>query len=109
MHPRPILTVACDIDSIAVEVADNGKGLPRAEPERLIEPYVTGRVKGSGLGLAIVKKIMEDHAGDLILEGRNGGGAVVRLVFGVTADDGAAAGGTSEADAMEEKSVNDGA
>jgi two-component system nitrogen regulation sensor histidine kinase NtrY len=33
-----------------------------------MEPYVTTKKKGSGLGLAIVKKIMEDHAGSVVLE-----------------------------------------
>jgi two-component system, NtrC family, nitrogen regulation sensor histidine kinase NtrY len=62
-------------------VEDNGKGLPDQERERLTEPYVTTRAKGTGLGLAIVKKIMEEHGGALVLEDREGGGAVVKLVF----------------------------
>ncbi|MEE8276626.1 MAG: ATP-binding protein, partial [Alphaproteobacteria bacterium] len=57
---------------------------------QLAEPYVTTRAEGSGLGLAIVKKIMEDHAGDLLLESRAGGGACVRLVFGAAPSDAAA-------------------
>jgi two-component system nitrogen regulation sensor histidine kinase NtrY len=69
-------------DRKAIIVADNGRGLPEAERERLTEPYVTTRAKGTGLGLAIVKKIMEDHAGELRLEDNAGGGARVQLVFG---------------------------
>ncbi len=68
-------------DTCIVEIADNGKGLPEANRQRLTEPYVTTRERGTGLGLAIVKKIMEDHGGDLILRDREGGGAVVSLVF----------------------------
>ena len=34
---------------------------------QLLEPYVTKREKGTGLGLAIVSKIVEDHAGGLVL------------------------------------------
>ena len=63
-------------------VADNGRGLPREDRERLVEPYVTTRAKGTGLGLAIVKKIMEDHGGALRLEDNPGGGARVTLQFG---------------------------
>ena len=65
----------------AVMVDDNGKGLPRENRDRLTEPYMTPRVKGTGLGLAIVKKIMEDHAGELILEDGPNGGTRVGLVF----------------------------
>ena len=64
---------------VEVRVADNGKGLPTAERDRLTEPYVTTRAKGTGLGLAIVRKIMEDHGGQLLLGDRPGGGAIVTL------------------------------
>src|SRR5690606_20363964 len=46
--------------SIYVDVMDNGKGLPRENRQRLLEPYMTTREKGTGLGLAIVKKIIEE-------------------------------------------------
>jgi two-component system nitrogen regulation sensor histidine kinase NtrY len=53
--------------TIRVDVMDNGKGLPRENRQRLLEPYMTTREKGTGLGLAIVKKIIEDHGGHLEL------------------------------------------
>jgi two-component system nitrogen regulation sensor histidine kinase NtrY len=68
-------------DRIALVVEDNGKGLPIEGRDQLTEPYVTTRAKGTGLGLAIVKKVMEDHAGELILEDGSLGGARVSLVF----------------------------
>lgn len=52
---------------VRVDVMDNGKGLPRENRQRLLEPYMTTREKGTGLGLAIVKKIVEDHGGTLEL------------------------------------------
>ncbi|MFN3701773.1 MAG: sensor histidine kinase, partial [Alphaproteobacteria bacterium] len=55
-------------DKIFISVIDNGAGLPKEEdPSRLAEPYVTYKQKGTGLGLAIVKKILEDHAGKLVM------------------------------------------
>jgi two-component system nitrogen regulation sensor histidine kinase NtrY len=63
----------------AIEVEDDGKGLPEEARERLTEPYYTTRIKGTGLGLAIVKKIMEDHGGRLRLEDGPSGGARVIL------------------------------
>lgn len=68
-------------DAIVVSVADNGRGLPDTERDRLTEPYVTTREKGTGLGLAIVKKIMEDHDGSIELRDRPEGGAIVSLIF----------------------------
>jgi len=79
-----------DASRVAIEVADNGVGLPTEDRNRLTEPYVTKRAKGTGLGLAIVKKIMEDHKGALALEDApktdetgaiRESGAQVRLTF----------------------------
>lgn len=80
-----LLRVTARDGRVEIAVEDNGRGLPTEGRERLTEPYVTTRAKGTGLGLAIVKKIMEDHGGDLILDDRPGGGAVVRLVLNAAA------------------------
>jgi two-component system nitrogen regulation sensor histidine kinase NtrY len=73
-------------DMIEVKVTDNGKGLPRENRQRLLEPYMTTREKGTGLGLAIVKKIVEDHGGRLELhdapsEFHGGKGAMIRIIL----------------------------
>ncbi|MFO1089997.1 MAG: PAS domain-containing sensor histidine kinase [Hyphomicrobiales bacterium] len=73
-------------ETVAVEVIDNGVGLPKENRGRLTEPYVTTREKGTGLGLAIVKRIMEEHGGKLTLtdayaDPDDGSGAKVSLVF----------------------------
>jgi two-component system, NtrC family, nitrogen regulation sensor histidine kinase NtrY len=75
---------------IVVDIVDNGKGLPRENRHRLLEPYMTTREKGTGLGLAIVKKIVEDHHGTLSLrdadESFHGGrGALIRMTFPMAA------------------------
>lgn len=63
-------------------VTDNGKGFPKDNRNRLLEPYVTTRAEGTGLGLAIVAKILEDHGGGLeLLDNPEARGAVVRLYF----------------------------
>ena len=65
-------------------MADDGLGLPAEDRERLVEPYVTHKPKGTGLGLAIVKKIMEDHAGLVMLDDRTEGpGAVATMLLPV--------------------------
>ncbi|MGN6766712.1 MAG: sensor histidine kinase, partial [Rhizobiaceae bacterium] len=82
-------------DGMAViGVTDNGKGLPRENRQRLLEPYMTTREKGTGLGLAIVKKIVEDHGGHLELhdapaEFHGGKGAMIRFVLPLSTDRGA--------------------
>ena len=73
-------------DTIRVDVVDNGKGLPRDNRQRLLEPYMTTREKGTGLGLAIVQKIVEDHGGTLELHDapsdfHEGRGAMITIIL----------------------------
>ena len=80
------VTIRQEFGAAVVEVEDNGKGLPKEDRERLLEPYMTTREKGTGLGLAIVRKIMEEHGGSIaLLDARavaqGGKGALVRLTF----------------------------
>lgn len=62
-----IARVEEDEDSVRIEVADTGRGLPTEGRSRLTEPYVTTRAKGTGLGLAIVRKAIEEHGGSFTL------------------------------------------
>jgi two-component system nitrogen regulation sensor histidine kinase NtrY len=76
-------------DRVTISVTDNGCGLPKENRERLVEPYMTTRVKGTGLGLAIVQRITEQHGGTLQLADapkRNGKieGASVRIELPIT-------------------------
>jgi two-component system nitrogen regulation sensor histidine kinase NtrY len=67
---------------IAIDVIDNGKGFPKENRQRLLEPYMTTRAEGTGLGLPIVAKILEDHGGGIeLLDAPGGRGAWVRLWF----------------------------
>ncbi|MBZ0163315.1 MAG: PAS domain-containing sensor histidine kinase [Notoacmeibacter sp.] len=78
--------------NIVIEVIDNGRGLPRDNRQRLLEPYMTTREKGTGLGLAIVRKIVEDHGGKLELHDapadfHEGRGAMIRIVLPAVDDE----------------------
>ena len=66
---------------VAVEVADDGIGVPLSERERIFEKfYRVGRSetqgrRGSGVGLALVKHIVEAHGGRVTVDGRPGEGS----------------------------------
>jgi signal transduction histidine kinase len=49
----------------AIQVFDNGCGLPDEISDRIFEPFVTGRPEGSGIGLAIAGDIIRWHRGQL--------------------------------------------
>jgi two-component system nitrogen regulation sensor histidine kinase NtrY len=82
---RVLTRVNIEGEVIAIDVIDNGAGLPRENRDRLLEPYVTTREKGTGLGLAIVAKIFEDHGGRIELRDApremGGRGAWIRATF----------------------------
>ena len=81
--PRILVRLARSDDGvIAIDVIDNGKGFPKENRQRLLEPYMTTRAEGTGLGLPIVAKILEDHGGGIeLLDAPGGKGAWVRLHF----------------------------
>jgi signal transduction histidine kinase len=65
---------ASDLDGIAIEVTDNGIGIPQEHIERVLRPFeqveraLSRRYGGTGLGLPFAKKIAELHGGSLTLE-----------------------------------------
>lgn len=66
---NPVITVEAgpEGEMVRLSISDNGKGWPKENRHRLLEPYVTTREKGTGLGLAIVAKIIEQHGGKVDL------------------------------------------
>ncbi|HWY76786.1 MAG TPA: ATP-binding protein, partial [Verrucomicrobiae bacterium] len=76
------VTVTVVGNDVSIDVIDNGKGFPKENRQRLLEPYMTTRADGTGLGLPIVAKILADHEGGLELrDAPSGRGAWVRLFF----------------------------
>ncbi|WP_437674290.1 GAF domain-containing protein [Sorangium sp. So ce131] len=63
-----------DGSALAISVADTGKGIPKEVQGRLFQSFVTsGKRGGTGLGLAIVKKIVDEHAGTIVVESSDKG------------------------------------
>lgn len=68
----------------AIEIADEGPGVPVSERERIFEPFhrLHPREKGAGLGLNLVREIMHRHGGSVAVSDAVHGGACFRLFFG---------------------------
>jgi two-component system sensor kinase FixL len=81
---RPEILVGARLagpDQAQVFVADSGPGLGDAPPERLFEPFVSGKSDGMGIGLAICRSIVEAHGGRIWAESRPEGGAAFRFTL----------------------------
>ena len=73
-------------EKIEINVLDSGPGIPKAQREKLLEPFerldqARGSIGGSGLGLAIANRIVMVHNGKLELINRRTGGLNVKLTF----------------------------
>lgn len=79
LHPRP--------DSIAIEIADRGPGIPPEELARVFDPFVrleasrSRETGGAGLGLSIARSIVQAHGGEVTLANRAGGGLVATVTL----------------------------
>ncbi|MDQ8756273.1 ATP-binding protein [Sphingosinicella sp. LHD-64] len=75
---RIAITVAAGED-IAIEISDDGPGIPAALADELFTPFVTGKPDGLGLGLGIARDIAREFGGDLDPVPSPLGGAAFRI------------------------------
>jgi len=52
-------------DSLAIEILDEGNGIPAESQAKLFHPFFTTKPKGHGLGLAITRNIILEHGGQI--------------------------------------------
>jgi len=65
----------------AVEVEDDGPGLPPEAAEKLFTPFFTTKARGTGLGLPLSLRIVQEHGGALELASGPGRGATARVLL----------------------------
>jgi two-component system nitrogen regulation sensor histidine kinase NtrY len=66
-------------DSVSIQVADNGSGIPDDVKAKIFDPYFTTKSSGTGLGLAMSKKIIELWGGTIRFESTLGEGTTFFL------------------------------
>ncbi|MEE8060582.1 MAG: ATP-binding protein [Gemmatimonadales bacterium] len=68
-------------DGIAVDVSDNGPGIPQAERDKIFDPFYTTKPEGTGtgLGLSISQGIVKEHGGRISLVGSGPHGTMFRI------------------------------
>jgi signal transduction histidine kinase len=75
------LTTRDEAGGVAVEVADNGKGIAPEVLPKIFDPFFTTKEvgKGTGLGLSISFKIVEQHGGRITVSSEVGKGTKFTL------------------------------
>lgn len=64
---------------VAIEVADDGRGMSPEVQKRVFEAFFTTRPEGTGLGLFLVRDIVQAHGGRVALHSTAGKGTRVSL------------------------------
>ncbi len=72
-------------DSVVLDVADEGVGIPADELDAIFQPFRGNFAKGTGLGLAIVHRIVSDYNGEIHVSSTPGQGTTVSVRLPVRA------------------------
>jgi PAS domain S-box-containing protein len=67
----------------AVEIADNGCGIPQESISKLFEPYFTSKRNGMGLGLAATLNILQTHKAHIDVRSKENVGTTFVIAFPV--------------------------
>jgi two-component system sensor histidine kinase FlrB len=76
---RVSVAVRVTADTVAIDVTDNGPGIPAALRDRVCQPFFTTRADGTGLGLAVVDALLRAAGGHLEIDDHPPRGARVSL------------------------------
>lgn len=69
-----VLRASKTLDSVSLEVQDQGTGIDAENLERIFDPFFTTRDGGTGLGLSIAYRIISHHGGHIkALQNTSGG------------------------------------
>jgi signal transduction histidine kinase len=68
-------------DSVALEIADNGPGIPPEVRDKVFQLYFTTKERGSGIGLAMTYRAVQLHNGTVDFTSELGRGTTFRLQF----------------------------
>ncbi|HCC53804.1 MAG TPA: hypothetical protein DEQ20_02605 [Desulfobulbaceae bacterium] len=72
-----------DNNSVVVQLADTGIGIPEEYLGIIFDPFFTTKEKGTGLGLSLSYEIIKKFGGDLTVTSEEGAGTVFSIILPV--------------------------
>ncbi|MCA8976061.1 MAG: hybrid sensor histidine kinase/response regulator [Planctomycetes bacterium] len=69
----------CQGGQLAIEVTDDGPGVPDHHRDEIFRPFRSFKEYGTGIGLAFSRKVVESHGGTIRLVDKPGVGACFRI------------------------------
>jgi signal transduction histidine kinase len=75
-NPKLTIRTFHEEDVVAVEIEDNGPGIPEEMKDKILQPFFTTKkgTQGTGLGLSITNDIVKAHGGELSVTSQKGSG-----------------------------------
>lgn len=89
------IEVEARTDGVELRVLDRGAGIDPNVAARLFTVGATTKPKGNGIGLPLSRGLVRQHGGELVLEKREGGGALARVTLPTTLPESATSDGAA--------------
>ena len=67
-----------------IEVTDTGCGIPKADFDKLFDPFYSTKFTGRGMGLSIALGVVRAHQGTICVESEEGQGSAFRIFLPIT-------------------------
>ena len=87
------ISAAATTSTVDVSVSDRGIGIAQVDHEKIFDPFyrtpevVAAQIQGAGLGLSLVRRIVEAHAGRIVLTSAPGQGSTFTVSLPVMSGD----------------------
>ena len=75
------IKIRSGIESIEIDIVDNGKSVPKGVLENIFDPFFTTKPNGTGVGLSICLKIIEEHGGNIDVKSKLGEGTTMSITL----------------------------
>ncbi len=78
-----IRTRLTSLDTVQIDVCDNGPGIPEDVLGRIFDPFFTTKPvgEGTGMGLSICYRIIENHGGTITVSSKPGRGTIFTITL----------------------------